>query len=781
MPRFVAITDAQWGIIGTTAVALATIIVGLMSSSRERRHQREMTASERRYTDEMKRRDSREKTYLELLAYLHTQLRPVVTATRLSDVPKSTDDLDVELRARIGATASEPVRTNLDSFVETRSQIDRLVKGGRGIGHRGRVHELPALARATERLGRGCGAERHEGTRPGVARQYWRTVSPFGIEAGGHEVRTATVFIVDTVESVATKERLGQDRADAVYRKVERLLRKAISTGGGTTVKGLGDGVLAVFPSAILGAARRVLGVPGGRRAQRDVDRRRRVAGRRGCRRRGVRGRGHQGPRGRRSSSPADRSADERRAADRRGVPARAGRTDCVLEAGQELRLKGIDHPVQTYTINWAASPEATSAEVDLPSGLAAELRSRFPFADRRPAMEALGMPVLGDASSLSILRGPSGVGKTRLLAEWAERARRSGSFVFYYRADTDTTATLHQLATTLREFQPSPAHGRLLSTSAAYRRVWDDLTATATSIGDEPVDDDVRRKTAANLVTFLTQVSADSPTIFIIDSIQNGSDITLDFVDALLKSANSSVRIVCAITTDLAADDVTITDARLVARFPLSEHVESLDLEPLDYDGVVEWLERQPMVTLDKPEPVPLDEIGKKIASAFYDASGGNPNVLVLVIRESYDYERRVSMDDEGRWRTQYDLETLRRSQSAEKLIRTRLSRLNADERDVLELSSVIGLEVDGDLLRRVSNRSLDEIDALLDVAKARHFISESEEIQRFETEATRRAIYRIIPAGSAPTGTRRSRPRWDSGPATARPSCRTSRSPAI
>jgi len=126
---FMAITDAQWGIIGTTAVALATIIVGLMASSRERRHQREMAASERRYTDEMKRRDSREKTYLELLAYLHTQLRPVVTATRLSDVPKSTDDLDVGLRARIGATASEPVRTNLDSFVETRSQIDRLVKG----------------------------------------------------------------------------------------------------------------------------------------------------------------------------------------------------------------------------------------------------------------------------------------------------------------------------------------------------------------------------------------------------------------------------------------------------------------------------------------------------------------------------------------------------------------------------------------------------------------------------------------------------------------------------
>jgi hypothetical protein len=47
----------------------------------------------------------------------------------LSDVPKSADDLAVELRARIGATASKPVRTNLDTFVDTRSQIDQLVTG----------------------------------------------------------------------------------------------------------------------------------------------------------------------------------------------------------------------------------------------------------------------------------------------------------------------------------------------------------------------------------------------------------------------------------------------------------------------------------------------------------------------------------------------------------------------------------------------------------------------------------------------------------------------------
>ena len=467
-------------------------------------------------------------------------------------------------------------------------------------------------------------------------------MDPFGIEAAGPGIRTATVLIVDTVESVATKERLGQDRADAVNRKVERLLRKAVSTSGGTTVKGLGDGVLAVFPSASAalpaacsafqgaaalndtakdGVALRG-GVAVGDVVFEDDD---------------IKG------------LAVDEASRLQTEAPSNGVLLSGevyllarGRTSCVLRAGPELHLKGIERPVQTYEIDWAASPETSTAEVELPSTLATELRSRFPFAGRRTAIEALGMPVLGEPSTLTIVRGPTGVGKTRLLAEWAERARHTGAFVFYYQADSDPTVSLQQLATAMREFLPSPAHARLLSSSSAYRQAWGQLTASAAMVTEESIDEGDRRKTATDLVTFLSQVSADSPTIFIVDNVQHGSDITLDFIDTLLKAAHPSVRIVCAITSDLASDDISITDARLVGRFPLSEHVQSLDLEPLEYDGVVEWLERQPMVTLDKQAPVPLDDIGQKIASAFYEASGGNPNVLGLVIRDSYDLERR-------------------------------------------------------------------------------------------------------------------------------------------
>ena len=245
--------------------------------------------------------------------------------------------------------------------------------------------------------------------------------------------------------------------------------------------------------------------------------------------------------------------------------------------------------------------------------------------------------------------------------------------------------------------------------------------------------------------------------------------------------SLSSNIRIVCAVTSDLGAEDVTIPESELEGRFPPSERVQYLELEPLSAEGVVEWLERQPMVTLHKPAPVELDEIGKQIAAAFFDASGGNPNVLGLVIRDSYDHERRVSMDDNGHWRAKCDLETLRRSQSAEKLVRARVARLNSDEREILDISSVVGPEIDGDLLRRVSDRDLNEIDGLLRGARALGTSSTTR--TGSNSSRPRRRDGRSIASSrprSGPIGTRRSHLRFAIVRATARhshPTCRSAR----
>ncbi|MCU1427946.1 MAG: hypothetical protein JWL83_1946 [Actinomycetia bacterium] len=571
-------------------------------------------------------------------------------------------------------------------------------------------------------------------------------MTPSGILTEAPGIRTVGVLVVDTVDSVAMKERLGQKRADEIYRRVERLLRKAISRTGGQTVKGLGDGVLAVFPSAssaLRAACSALQGVSVYNRDATDT-----IALRAGVSVGDVAFEGDDI-----KGLAVDEAARLQTEAGSNGILLTRetyllarGRTNCALEQGPELALKGIDRPVSTYTINWAESPEGTDLEVELPDKLAAERRSRFPFAGRGAATTTLGVPVLGEHSSLIILRGPTGIGKTRLLAEWADGARLAGAFIFYCNAETGSRASLQEVATALREFLSSLAHARLLSTSPGYRRACEDLAAAFAPPASDTGLDIEHSEIVERLVRFVAHIADDSPTVLIIDSVQYGSSATLAFMDALLKSSVANVRIVCAVTTDLTSDEVTVSDDRLMNTFPLSEHVQSFDVEPLDLDGVVEWLERQPMLTLGKAAPVELDDIGKEIADAFHEASGGNPNVLGLVIRDSYDLERRVSMDDYGHWRTQSDIESLRRSQSAEKLIRTRLGRLSAEEREILDIAAVVGLEIEGDLLRRVSGKNRDQVNDLLAVARNRHFIAAVDGVERFETEATRRAVYRIM-----------------------------------
>ncbi|MDQ1508886.1 MAG: hypothetical protein QOG50_730 [Actinomycetota bacterium] len=49
-------TDAQWGIVGTTSVAISTVIIQLISTGRERRFQRAVQLSDRREADKSRRR-----------------------------------------------------------------------------------------------------------------------------------------------------------------------------------------------------------------------------------------------------------------------------------------------------------------------------------------------------------------------------------------------------------------------------------------------------------------------------------------------------------------------------------------------------------------------------------------------------------------------------------------------------------------------------------------------------------------------------------------------------
>ena len=61
---------------------------------------------------------------------------------------------------------------------------------------------------------------------------------------------TATVLFTDLVGSTDLRRALGDDRADALRRQHDALIRAAIDEHDGTEVKGTGDGLMAVFAAA---------------------------------------------------------------------------------------------------------------------------------------------------------------------------------------------------------------------------------------------------------------------------------------------------------------------------------------------------------------------------------------------------------------------------------------------------------------------------------------------------------------------------------------------------
>ncbi len=61
---------------------------------------------------------------------------------------------------------------------------------------------------------------------------------------------TATVLFTDLVASTELRTRVGDQVADELRRRHDRLVADAVGSHGGRVLKGLGDGVMAVFPVA---------------------------------------------------------------------------------------------------------------------------------------------------------------------------------------------------------------------------------------------------------------------------------------------------------------------------------------------------------------------------------------------------------------------------------------------------------------------------------------------------------------------------------------------------
>src|SRR5262245_32118054 len=221
-----------------------------------------------------------------------------------------------------------------------------------------------------------------------------------------------TVLFTDLVSSTELLQRVGDEQALRVLRAHQRLLRDAVAVHGGQEVKWTGDGLMTTFASSA-DAVRCAVAM--------QQTTRRRAAGERLAMRAGV----HVGEALRDDSDWVGASVVvARRLCDR----AAAGQILCsalVVEllGGRRafrfgevgaLDLKGFAAPVAAYEVHYDRDDPAAALRHTPFMGRAAELER----------LERRLEETRGARGGVVLLAGEPGIGKTRLLEEFAESAR---------------------------------------------------------------------------------------------------------------------------------------------------------------------------------------------------------------------------------------------------------------------------------------------------------------------------------------------------------------------
>jgi class 3 adenylate cyclase len=560
---------------------------------------------------------------------------------------------------------------------------------------------------------------------------------------------TATVLFTDLVGSTELRGRLGEEAAEELRRAHDRLLTEAVERNGGRVVKGLGDGIMAIFS----GAADAVAGAVA---VQQAVDRMNRsgqasipLAVRVGL-----------------SAGDVTFEDDD----DVHGTPViEASRLCAAADGGAilaaevvrilsgsvggytyttvgPLELKGLDHPVQAVGVAWEPAP---SAGLPIPSLLTDVGRV---FVGRDAELERLKLrwkEAVAGERRVVLFAGEPGVGKTRLAAAVAAFVyEEGGGVVLAGRCDEDLGVPYQPFVETLRHFvdhtPPETLRDRLGRYGGELVRL---VPEVADRLPDFPPplksDPETERYRLFDAVAgWLAAVSSDRPLLLVLDDLQWAAKPTLLLLRHVLHTAEPLRLLVVATyrDTDIGRGHPL---GELLADLRRDTGVDRIALSGLTVAGVVGYLEAaggQPLA----------DEDDTALALAIHDETDGNPFFLREVLRHLVETGGIAERD--GRWSPTVDIDRLGIPDGVRDVVGRRLSRLSDLANEVLTAASVLGNEFDVALVGPVCRVDDDDLLASLEEAAAARLVAEVPSLApryRFAHTLVRDTLYDELSAG--------------------------------
>lgn len=398
-----------------------------------------------------------------------------------------------------------------------------------------------------------------------------------------------------------------------------------------------------------------------------------------------------------------------------------ARRADHRFQDLGTLELKGLPDPVATVAVLW--EPLQPGGVAPLPSRMTTTPETGVVGRTRHVAAlrEQLKEVVAGVGCRVVLMSGEPGVGKTTLAAELCQGAHADGATVLYGRCDEDVGRPYKPFVEALGAFVAecsapvveSVGDRHLSELSRIVPRVLERLPELAAPPSTEP---DVERHLLFTAATaFFDHLARIEPVVLVIDDLHWADKASALLLRHLVETLDAAGVLIVGTYRDTDLEPAH-PFADTLARLWREPSVTRLSVEGLDDDGVVELLEA--FAGHD------LDATGIELARTVRRETGGNPFFTAEVLRHLA--ETNAIREENGRWVAATELSAVGLPDSVREVVGHRVHRLGDRARHVLEIAAVLGREFDLDLLARAADHDPVAVLDVLDIASARHIVSE-------------------------------------------------------
>lgn len=514
--------------------------------------------------------------------------------------------------------------------------------------------------------------------------------------------RIVALLRTDIVSSTELQRRVGERLGNQATLNHLRMLGRVVSSHGGEVVKELGDGIWAVFDSALqaVHTAQQIQAEVArhGRLHASDPD----ISVRIGI---------AAGEVAFRNGDPQGRFATEAERLEQAAAPGQIlcsgvihllteGWLDDQIRSVGSLQLKGYDEAQPVYEVSWDVRD---GRDAELPATL--RLRRSTPFVGRSAEFDTLraeweaarvGRP------GIVLVSGESGVGKSRLLRELATEVFERGGTVLHGRcsggdrAEGDSSRPYEPFGEALSHFieHLRERTHRLGTRIAELVPLVPDAASTLLEMSDDPT----RASEAADrelvrraVLEWITAASIDEPVLFVLDDFQWADDRSVDLLVYLSENLHRQrVLVVCAYRNTLGelSDDLR----HALDQSEQSDIVRHLPLERFDEPSATSMIAAAVEAEVTAVEP--------SLAALIWRRTGGNALFIEAVVGD-LDRRHAVVVHD-GELRVTSDAE-MQVPQLVEHVVAARLHALRPSELDALRAVFILGDDAPGDLVAAI------------------------------------------------------------------------------